>query len=90
MKQFQIDGKNFNNLSQFFNEIGSNLVEKNNWGKNWNAFNDILNGGFGATEYEEPFELIWINSNISKEQLKDFNDIVELILSHDHITLTLK
>ncbi|MBK6952010.1 MAG: barstar family protein [Crocinitomicaceae bacterium] len=87
MKTFEIDGEKFNTLSAFFNEIGSKLVENNTWGKNWNAFDDILVGGFVLTEYEEPFKLIWINSDISKDKLKDFNDIVKQIQSHAHITL---
>ena len=88
-KIFFIDGHNFNDLVQFFEAIGSQLIEDNNSGKNWNAFNDILYGGFIKTEYEEPFTLIWKNSDFSMKVLEDFNDIVDLINSHEHIKLIL-
>jgi RNAse (barnase) inhibitor barstar len=63
---------------------------KKKWGKNWNAFNDILKGGFVKTEYEEPFRLTWKNSHVSRNRLEDFNDIVDLIGSHKHIELVLQ
>lgn len=89
-KVFYIDGQNFKDLEGFFEAIGSQLVENNNWGKNWNALNDILRGGFLKSEYEEPFVLIWRNSDYSKKILEDYDDIVKLIESHSHIELMLK
>jgi RNAse (barnase) inhibitor barstar len=90
MKEFEIEGNDFGDLNSFFDAIGTQLVEKNEWGKNWNALNDILYGGFIKTEYEEPFKLIWNNSEVSKSRLKDFHDIVDLIKKHKHIELILK
>ncbi|MFZ5551571.1 MAG: barstar family protein [Bacteroidota bacterium] len=89
-KVFEIDGNTFNNLKEFFDVIGTQLTENNRWGKNWNALNDILRGGFVKTEYEEPFRLIWKNSGVSRKTLTDFEDIVSLIKSHEHIDLELK
>lgn len=87
-KEFTIDGKEFEDLKGFYNAIGTQLTEDNNWGKNWNALNDILYGGFIKTEYCEPFKLIWKNSVLSEEKLRqDYNDIVSLIKEHDHIEL---
>ena len=59
-------------------------------GKNWNALNDILYGGFVKTECEEKFRLVWLNSEYSKRNLTDFQDIVNLIKEHKHIKLELK
>ena len=85
-KEFIIDGKEFEDLKGFYNSIGSQLTESNDWGKNWNALNDILYGGFVKTEYCEPFKLIWKNSKLSEERLgQDNKDIVSLIMEHDHI-----
>lgn len=89
-KTFEIDGQDFNNLKEFFNVIGQQLVEGNEWGRNMNALNDILKGGFIKTEYGEPIRLIWRNSDISKQRLVDFDDIIELIKEHDHVDLELK
>mgnify|MGYP000388961864 CR=1 FL=1 len=89
-KEFIIDGNDFLDLEGFMNSIGEHLVENNDWGKNWNALNDILWGGFVKTDYEEPFKLLWLNSNISKVNLDVFADLVELIKEHKHIELELK
>lgn len=89
-KKFEIDGKDFDDLKGFYNSIGNQLVENNEWGKNWNALNDILYGGFIKTEYGEPFILIWKNLDLSKVKLTDFKDIVGLIKQHEHIELELK
>lgn len=89
-KAFEIDGLDFNNLKEFFNAIGQQIVEKNDWGKNWNALNDILVGGFVKTEYGEPIKIIWKNSDVSRQRLVDYSDIVELIKKHDHIDLQLE
>jgi RNAse (barnase) inhibitor barstar len=89
-KEFFINGIEFSNLKGFYNVIGSQLVENNNWGKNWNALNDILIGGFGRTEYGEPYKLTWINSNISRTKLEDFDYLVQLIGKHQQIEFELK
>ncbi len=89
-KEFEIDGQKFSDLKGFFQAIGEQLVDENKWGKNWNALNDILVGGFIKTEYGEPFKLVWRNSTVSEQRLEDYNDIVELIKGHDHIDLELK
>ena len=44
MKVFEIDGNDFNDLNSFYDTIGTQIVENNEWGKNWNALNDILYG----------------------------------------------
>ncbi len=38
-------------------------------GPNLDAFNDVLRGGFGVFEYEEPVKLIWSQSNYSRTKL---------------------
>ena len=89
-KKFAIDGKDFSDLKGLYNAIGKQLVENNKWGKNWNAFNDILRGGFVKTEYDEPFTLTWRNANVSRNRLEDFDSIVNLIGKHSHIELVLE
>jgi RNAse (barnase) inhibitor barstar len=89
-KEFDIDGNNFTDLKGFYNAIGNQLVDKNDWGKNWNAFNDMLRGGFIKTEYGEPFILRWKNAEISKSKLEDFQDFIDLIKEQEHITLLLE
>ena len=66
-----INGANFSDLETFYDEIDRVLTKGLNWktGHNLNAFNDLLYGGFGVHEYEEPIKLIWIKVNKSKEDL---------------------
>lgn len=90
MKTFNLNGTEFNNLNEFFDVVGKLLVENNKWGKNWDALNDILYGGFLKTNCEEEFKLIWNNSEYSKTNLIDFQKIVDLINEHKHIRLELK
>ena len=55
-------------------------------GRNLNAFNDILRGGFGRHEYGQPIHIQWLAyeksvRNLGKETM---DTIVEIILDTDH------
>jgi len=68
-----IDGNNFSTFSRsFYGEIDKVLTKGIHFktGRNLNAFNDLLCGGFGVHEYEEPINLIWKNSGKSKKDSK--------------------
>ena len=71
MKTFILDGNNFTDMEGFYNEINKLLTKNLHWktGHNLNAFNDLLRGGFGVHEYNEPITIRWINFNKSKEAL---------------------
>ena len=62
-KIININGDNFSDLEEFYQEIDRVCTKGLKWktGHNLNAFNDLLRGGFGVHEYEEPISLIWIN-----------------------------
>lgn len=80
-RQYVIDGQNFRSLDEFYDEISSVLIPETFWGKNLDAFNDILRGGFGTPE--EGFILRWINSDISRARMtSDFDDLVDIINVH--------
>ena len=66
-----IDGENFSDLGQFYDEVELKLTKGLDWkiGRNLNAFNDVLRGGFGVHEYEEPLKLKWLNASKSKNDL---------------------
>ena len=65
--QYEIDGERFSTLEEFYEEVGRTLVPGVDWGRNLDAFNDILRGGFGTPE--EGFTLIWKNASLSRERL---------------------
>ncbi len=50
---FEINGNNFATLETFYDEISRVLMPDravDGWGRNLDAFNDILRGGFGTPE----------------------------------------
>ncbi len=101
-KVFVLDGNKFDTIEGFYDEVERVLTKDLNWktGRNLNAFNDVLWGGFGAFEYEEPIDIIWENSTKSKSDLgypankrkgqTVFEIIIEIIKDHKHINLTLR
>ena len=70
-KEIILNGNNFSSLVGFYDEINNKLTKDLGWdtGKNLDAFNDILRGGFGVFDYEEAIKLVWKNSEKSKVDL---------------------
>jgi RNAse (barnase) inhibitor barstar len=89
-----INGNNFSNLESFHCEIDKVLTKNLQWqtGHNLNAFNDLLWGGFGVYEYEEPIIIIWKNLKKSRVDLgkEVIERLIEIIKEHDHIALILR
>jgi hypothetical protein len=50
MKTFEIDGSRFSTLEGFFEEFSAQVIPGATWGKNLNALDDVLRGGFGTPE----------------------------------------
>ena len=71
MKTIIIDGNNFSNLEEFYDEVEAKLTKGLDWkiGRNLDAYNDVLRGGFGVHDYEEKIEITWKNSDKSKADL---------------------
>jgi RNAse (barnase) inhibitor barstar len=92
MKRVVIDGLKFNDINGLFDEIQEKLCPGfNEFGRNYNAVVDVLEGGFGVHEYEEPLLLIWSHSEKSARDLgKDFDDLLVYIREMNHVTLELK
>lgn len=66
-KQFVLDGSRFSTLEGFYEEISTVLIPGVAWGRNLDAFNDILRGGFGTPA--EGFVLRWSQSAMSRATL---------------------
>lgn len=93
-KTITINADNFSTLDGFYDEIDNVLTRGLDWqtGHNLDAFNDLLRGGFGVHDYEEPINLIWQNSAKSKKDLNQVREgktlyeiIIEIIRGHEHI-----
>ena len=65
--EYVIDGSRIKSLETFYDEISRVVVPEHPWGRNLDAFHDVLGGGFGTPD--EGFTLKWSNSSLSKEKL---------------------
>lgn len=87
-KNLVINGNNFSDLTGFYDEVERNLTKDLDWkiGRNLDAYNDVLRGGFGVHDYEERFTLTWINAEKSKRDFGWEATIAyrEDILAHCH------
>lgn len=66
-----INGDNFSDPESFYDEIDKVLTKDldRKTGHSLDAFYDLLRGGFGVFEYDEPIMLIWKNTSKSKIDL---------------------
>ncbi|WP_235904736.1 barstar family protein, partial [Patiriisocius marinus] len=92
MLTIKIQGNNFSNLADFFDEVERKMTKGLDWkiGQNLNAFNDVLRGGFGIHDCDEDYKLIWENSQKSKSELQEFTTIIEMINENECAKLELR
>jgi RNAse (barnase) inhibitor barstar len=66
-----LDGNQFHDLASFYDEVERTMTKDLGWdfGRNLDAFNDLLRGGFGVYDYEEPVRLLWRRSDKSRADL---------------------
>lgn len=55
----EIDGSRFDTLNDFWEEISVSLIPGTRWGRDFDAFNDVLRGGLGTPR--GGFRLRWVN-----------------------------
>ena len=87
-REFIVDGNNFSTMNEFYDEVEKVFTFNLGWkiGRNLNAFNDVLRGGFGRHEYGEPTLIKWLNFRESERKLgvETMNTIQEIILDTDN------
>ncbi|PZR78387.1 MAG: barnase inhibitor [Candidatus Aeolococcus gillhamiae] len=66
LPEFVLDGTSFDDLAGFF-AATTRTLRITSWGRNLDAFNDILRGGFGTPD--GGFILRWDRSRVSAERL---------------------
>jgi len=63
----EIDGERFSTLEELDHEVSRIVIPGASWVRNLDAFNGILNGGFGNPD--NGFRLVWRNSDRSRQVL---------------------
>lgn len=65
-----IHGGHFSSLSEFYEEVSRVLMKDTDWKVGTlDGFDDILYGGFGVFENKEEIEIVWKESQKSREDL---------------------
>ncbi len=65
-----INGSHFSDLAGFYDEVSGVLMKDTGWKVGTlDGFDDILYGGFGVFESNEDLEIIWKDSDKSKNNL---------------------
>jgi len=67
LRVYEIDGSHFSTLEGFWDEVGEVMLPGVSWGRNLDAFNDILRGDFG--DIPVGFEFVWRNHELSRVRL---------------------
>ncbi len=66
-QKFIIDGEKFTTLEGFYDEFTSVVLPGVEWGKNLDAFDDVLSGGIG--QFAAGDTIVWKNSQLSRARL---------------------
>lgn len=65
-----INGGHFSSLAGFYEEVSGILMKDADWKiGTLDGFNDVLYGGFGVFEHHEEIEIVWKESEKSREDL---------------------
>jgi len=76
-----LDGSLVYDRDDFYDQVSERLVPSAQWGRNLDAFNDILRGGFGTPE--GPFVIRWHESAATRARLGvDFDVLIDIIRQH--------
>lgn len=65
--EYVLDGSRITSLEAFYDEVSDKVIPDIFWGRNLNALDDILRGGFGTPD--EGFVIRWQRSDLSRQSL---------------------
>lgn len=66
-----INGKNIHDIPFFYKEVNRVFMYNESWdiGESLDAFNDLLHGGFGVCKPGKPTQIVWQDSEHSRQAL---------------------
>lgn len=66
MRIIEINGNTITNVDDFYDEVQRKFCpELEGFGRNLDAFNDVIDGSFIGVEEGEPLKIMWLNSEKS-------------------------
>lgn len=84
-KTFILKGEKIKSLDSFYDEAQEVLCGGwKGFGRNLDALNDILRGGFGAFDCNEEIVVIWKNFHLSSS-FKDKKKIIEVFQERENV-----
>ena len=85
-KTIILDFKNIYNIGLFYDEIQNKLTDNCVWmGRNLDAYNDVLRGGFGVFDEDELVNIVFINIRSMIEKMGTYSlfiKIMSIMISH--------
>jgi calcineurin-like phosphoesterase family protein/RNAse (barnase) inhibitor barstar len=76
-----LDGSAMPDLAAVFGQVGERIIPGAPWGRNLDAFNDVLRGGFGTPD--DGLTIVWHDAAAAHRSLgADFATLVEIIHGH--------
>lgn len=84
-KKFVLDGHNMKTEDEFYDELQRVLCPGfKHFGRNWNAVNDILRGGFGMYELGEEILLVfkykkWVEKHLNPNYITQLKKCVSSV-----------
>ncbi|MHA1213399.1 MAG: barstar family protein [Candidatus Heimdallarchaeota archaeon] len=89
-KIFTLNGRNINSITEFHDEVRNVLCPAfKRYGRSWNAFNDVLRGGFGSFELGEKITIIFKNKKYVKKRLGEgfLKKVAKFAEIHDNVEI---
>jgi RNAse (barnase) inhibitor barstar len=89
VKEFTLDVTDVKDLNGFWDQVNKVLCPNfSDFGRNLDAFDDILQGGFGVFDEEEHIKLHIKGAANGEKVIEKWNLIKEIIEDNDHIEVS--
>ncbi len=90
-KSFVLNVHGVKTVDDFFDEVQRVLCpDFKGFGRSWNAFNDVLRGGFGTFEENESVEIVLQGTKKMRKHFPEsqFRYLLKLLENADNVTLS--
>ncbi|MBN1330946.1 MAG: barstar family protein [Candidatus Heimdallarchaeota archaeon] len=90
---FTLNCQDISSIDEFHDEVNNVLCPEINWyGRNWDAFNDILRGGLGSFDSDEEIIIIFKGRKNVVEKLNEgfLQMFIEIVEDFDTIELIIE